>query len=161
VRRSRRLRLVARHDGERGLILPDVNVLVYAHRADAPGHAAYRTWLENEINSDAAFGLSDLVLSGFVRVVTHARVFKSPSKLSDALRFANQLREQPNCVTVSTGEHHWEIFLRLCAGGAAKGNLVADAYLAAIAIENGCEWITTDRDFGRFRGLKWRHPLHD
>ena len=104
--------------------------------------------------------MCDLVLSGFLRVVTHPRVFQSPSKPSDALKFANQLREQPNCVAVGPGEHHWEIFSRLCAAGAAKGNLVADAYLAAIAIENGCEWITTDGDFGRFRGLKWRHPLH-
>jgi len=133
---------------------------VYAHRADAHDHDAYLTWLEDEINSDAAFGLCDLVLSGFIRVVTHPRVFKSPSKLSDAMKFANQLRDQPNCVAVTAGAHHWEIFSRLCATSAAKGNLVADAHLAAIAIENGCEWITTDGDFGRFRGLKWRHPLH-
>jgi predicted nucleic acid-binding protein len=60
---------------------------------------------------------------------------------------------------VSPGRKHWEIFLRLCREGDARGNLVSDAYHAALAIENGCEWITTDRDFARFPGLKWRSPL--
>ncbi len=134
-------------------------MLVYSHRTDVADHADYREWLEEQINSDAAFGLSDLVLSGFLRVVTHPRVFETPSKWSDAMKFVDQLRDRPNRVTVFPGAHHWGIFTRLCANAGAKGNLVADAYLAAIAIENGCEWITTDRDFSRFRGLKWRHPL--
>jgi toxin-antitoxin system PIN domain toxin len=134
-------------------------VLVYAHRSDAPNHAEHREWLEAQVNSDAAYGLSDLVLSGFLRVVTHPRVFETPSTWSDALAFAEQLRDQPNRVAIAPGPHHWEIFARLCKSAGAKGNLVADAFLAAIAIENGCEWITTDRDFSRFPGLKWRHPL--
>jgi len=136
-------------------------VLVYAHRMDAPNHVDYREWLEAEINSNAAFGLSDLVLSGFLRVVTHPRVFEVPSSWADASRFVEQLRDQPNRVPIAPGPHHWEIFVGLCATAGAKGNLVADAFLAAIAIENGCEWITTDRDFSRFQGLKWRHPLQD
>jgi toxin-antitoxin system PIN domain toxin len=134
-------------------------VLVYAHRADSAQHVEMRAWLEGEINSDAAYGLSDLVVSGFLRVVTHPRVFEVPSTWADAIRFAEQLRDPPNCVSIGPGPHHWEIFARLCKAANAKGNLVADAYLAAIAIERGCEWITTDRDFGRFPGLKWRHPL--
>lgn len=132
---------------------------MYAHRVDAPGHTDYRKWLEAEINSDAAFGVSDLVLSGFLRVVTHPRVFQVPSTWEDAARFVEQLRSQPNRVSIGPGPHHWDIFSRLCRSVGAKGNLVADAFLAAIAIENGCEWITTDRDFSRFEGLKWRHPL--
>ena len=136
-------------------------MLVYAHRMDAPNHVDYREWLEAEINSNAAFGLSDLVLSGFLRVVTHPRVFEVPSSWADASRFVEQLRDQPNRVPIAPGPHHWEIFVGLCATAGAKGNLVADAFLAAIAIENGCEWITTDRDFSRFQGLKWRHPLQD
>jgi toxin-antitoxin system PIN domain toxin len=118
-----------------------------------------RAWLEAQINSASAYGLSDLVVSGFLRIVTHPRVFEVPSTWPDASRFAEQLREQPNRVAVSAGPHHWEIFARLCKSAAAKGNLIADAYLAAMAIEHGCEWITTDRDFSRFPGLKWRHPL--
>jgi predicted nucleic acid-binding protein len=94
------------------MILPDVSLLVYAHREDAPGHVAYREWLEAVINSDQAYGLSDWVLSGFLRVVTHPRVFNPPSTMDQAL-----------------------------------------------AIESGSEWITTDRDYSRFPGLRWRHPL--
>lgn len=76
--------------------------------------------------------------------------------MADALAFAAQLREPPNCVPVAPGPRHWEIFRRLCTESGVKGNLVPDAYLAALAIESGCEWVTTDRDFGRFTGLRWR-----
>ena len=77
----------------------------------------------------------------------------------DALAFAEQLRSRPNRIPVAPGLRHWEIFCSLCAEAGVKGNLVPDAYLAAMAIESGCEWITTDRDFSRFKGLRWRHPL--
>jgi hypothetical protein len=97
-------------------------------------------------------------LSGFARVVTHPKVFKRPSSAADAFAFAQQLRDQPNCVRVEPGPRHWDLFRRLCLDAGVKGNLVPDAYLAAIAIESGCEWISTDRDFSRFSGLRWRHP---
>ena len=141
------------------MLLPDVNVLVYAHREDAPGHAAYRRWLEALINSEQAYGLSDFVLSGFLRVVTHPRVFTAPSPLAAGLAFAHQLRTRPNAVRVAPGPRHWDIFTGLCQGAGVKGNLVPDAYLAALAIESGSEWVTTDRDYSRFPGLHWRHPL--
>jgi toxin-antitoxin system PIN domain toxin len=141
------------------MILTDVNVLVYAHRADAPGHPAYREWLEALINGDAAYGISELVLSGFLRVVTHPRVFNPPSDLDSAFAFAQTIRSQPNTVLISPGPRHWEIFQHLCEVAGVRGNLVPDAYLAALAIESGCEWISTDRDYSRFPGLKWRHPL--
>lgn len=139
--------------------LCDVNVLVYAHRSDSSSHVACRRWLEALVNGDEAYGVSELVLSGFLRVVTHPRVFATPTPLAEALTFANQLRDQPNAVAVSPGPRHWNIFRGLCAGSAARGNLVADAYLAALAIESGCEWITTDQDFTRFGGLRLRSPL--
>ncbi len=141
------------------MLLPDVNVLVYAHRRDAPDHERYLAWLEQVVNSDEAYGLADLVLSGFVRVVTHARVFNPPSSLDDALTFAAVLRGRQNCVPVAPGPRHWDLFNSLCRRAAAKGNLVPDAFLAALAIESGSEWITTDRGFGRFPGLRWHHPL--
>jgi len=141
------------------LILPDVNVLVYAHRADAPGHAAYLSWLEQVIEGDLAYGICDLVLSGFLRVVTHPRVFNPPSLLDEAIAFVEEVRGQPNCVVIRPGPRHWSLFTRLCRQATVKGNLVPDAYLAAMAIESGSEWISTDRDFSRFPGLKWRHPL--
>lgn len=141
------------------MLLPDVNVLVYAHREDAPDHERYRAWLEGVVNDSEPYGLADLVLSGFLRVVTHPRVFSLPSPLEAVLEFAEQLRSTPNCVHIAPGERHWEIFTRLCREAGAKGNLVPDAYLAALAIESGSEWITTDRGFARYRGLRWRHPL--
>ena len=141
------------------MVLIDINVLVYAHRRDILKHIAYRRWLEERISSDQAYGMSDLVLSGFLRIVTHPRIFKSPSRLEDALRFASEVRSQPNCVLVTPGARHWEIFTGLCRAAGVKGNLVPDAYLAALAIESGSEWITTDRDYSRFPGLRWRHPL--
>jgi hypothetical protein len=141
------------------MVLPDVNVLVYAHREDTAGHAAYRAWMEAVVNGDEAYGISELVLSGFLRIVTHPKVFRRPSRVADALAFTEQVRTRPNCVPVAPGARHWDVFARLCRECDARGNLVPDAYLAALAIESGCEWITTDRDYSRFRGLRWRHPL--
>jgi len=141
------------------MILPDVNVLVYAHRTDTTGHAAYRKWLEDVINSDQAYGVCDLVLSGFLRIVTHPRIFDPPSDLDAALTFVRQIRNQTNAVLIAPGPRHWEIFTQLCQATGVKGNLVPDAYLAALAIESGSEWISTDRDYSRFPGLRWRHPF--
>ena len=141
------------------MILPDVNVLVYAHREDAPNHGAYRDWLTSVIASDEAYGMADMVLSGFIRVAMHPRVFNPPSTMEQALAFVADVRDQPNCVTIRAGNRHWDIFERLCRSAGVKGNLVPDAYLAALAIESGSTWVTTDRDYSRFAGLTWRHPL--
>lgn len=141
------------------MLAPDVNVLVYAHRSELPEHAACRSWLEELVNADAAFGLADLVLSGFLRIVTHPRVFRTPTPVGEALAVVSSLREQPNRVPLEPGPRHWSIFERLCRSSRVRGNLIADAYLAALAIESGCEWVTTDRDYARFDGLRWRSPL--
>ncbi|MET0852748.1 MAG: type II toxin-antitoxin system VapC family toxin [Candidatus Rokuibacteriota bacterium] len=141
------------------MVLLDVNVLVYAHRRDSRRHRDYLGWLQDLIESDRAYGVSDLVLSGFLRLVTHPRVFRPPSAMADALAFARQLREQPNCTPITPGPRHWDIFFRLCEAADVKGNLVPDAFLAALAIESGSEWITADRDYHRFPGLRVRHPL--
>ena len=141
------------------MLLTDVNVLVYALRIDVADHARYKGWLEDMVTSESAFAVSDQVLSGFVRVATHPRAFKQPTPLDVALSFADRIRNHANAVAVTPGDRHWGIFTRLCRDAGAKGNLVPDAYLAALAIESGSEWITTDRDFARFDGLRWRHPL--
>ena len=138
--------------------LPDVNVLVYAHREDTDQHKQSLSWLEARINSDEAFAISELVLAGFLRIVTHPKIFNPPSKLEDALTFIEQIRSQANCVIVTPQERHWTIFTKLCKQARAKGNLVPDAYHAALAIETGSEWITTDQDFSRFAGLKCSLP---
>ena len=141
------------------MILCDVNVLVYAFRADSVDHDKYRSWLTEEINSDDPVGVSPLVLSSVVRLVTNRRVFNHPDPLADALTFCQRLVDSPSTVLVDPGPRHWSIFTRLCEAAGATGPLVPDAYLAAMAIEHGCEWITTDRGFARFPGLKWRSPL--
>ena len=140
------------------MLLPDVNVLVHAYREDAPRHATVRAWLDELVHSDRAFAVSDLVLSGFLRVVSHPRIFAPPTPIEQALEFAEALRSQPNCIVLAPGERHWSIFTRLCVEGDARGNLVPDAYLAALAIESGSELVTTDRDFARFDDLDWRPP---
>ncbi|MBV9302830.1 MAG: type II toxin-antitoxin system VapC family toxin [Acidobacteriaceae bacterium] len=141
------------------MILVDVNVLVYGFRADAPGHSRYLSWWKEQAASRQAFGLADLVLSGFLRIVTHPRIFNPPSQIESALRFAETLKRLPNYVEIRPGPRHWDIFVSLCRTANARGNLVPDAFLAALAIESGSEWITTDRDYGRFPDLQWRHPL--
>jgi uncharacterized protein len=141
------------------VLIPDVNVLVYAFRADSPRHEEYRGWLERRLKSKEAFGLSDLVLSGVLRILTHPRVFAPPTPTAPALAFVAALRERPNVVLITPGPRHWEIFTGLCRTSGARGNLIADAYHAAMAIEHGAEWITTDRDYTRFPGLRSSHPL--
>lgn len=100
-------------------------------------------WLEGVANGDAAYGSSELVLGGFIRVVTHPKVFMKPSVLADALAFAEQLRSRANCVAIVPGPRPWSIFHSLGIATDVKGKLVPDAYLAA---------------FSRFKGLRWRHP---
>ena len=139
--------------------LVDVNVLVYAHRLDAARHQDYADWLGGLLAGQEPYGVSDLVLSGFLRIVTNPKVFKQPTPMDTGLAFTQLLRTQPNCVPVEPGPRHWDIFTGLCRAAGVKGNLAPDAYLAALAIESGSEWITTDRDFSRFPGLRWRHPL--
>jgi len=141
------------------LTLPDVNVLVYVHREDATGHDSFFEWWRSVAASGEAFGIAAAVLAGFLQVATHPRVFNPPTPLSTAIEFAQQVRSLPNCVEIQPGPRHWDIFVGLCQAAGAKGNLIPDAYLAALAIESGSEWVTTDRDYARFPGLRWRHPL--
>lgn len=139
--------------------LVDVNVLVYAFREDAPEHIEYRDWLNALVSSHEAYAVSDHVLSGFLRIATHPRVFHPPTPLPRAIAFAEAYRDRPNAVPITPGKRHWGVFKQLCESAGARGNLVADAWLAALAVEWGCELVTTDRDFARFPGLRWRHPL--
>ena len=136
------------------MILADVNILVQAFREDSPRYRELRPWLEDLVYSQSSFGLSELVLSGFLRVVTHPRIFNPPTPLDDALTFVEALRGLPNCAILAPGPRHWAIFTRLCRESGASGNLIPDAYLAALAIESGSEWVTTDLDFKRFSGLR-------
>lgn len=140
------------------MILPDVNVLIYAFRRDVPQYNVCNPWLTNVVENDSLFGLSPLTLGALVRVTTNSRSYREPSTLAEAFTFCNYLREQPNCQLVEPGERHWDIFQRLCIETNTRGPRVTDAWFAALAIEWGCEWVTMDRDYARFPGLKWSVP---
>jgi toxin-antitoxin system PIN domain toxin len=137
--------------------LPDVNVLIYAHREDAPEHDRYAAWLRTLTESDEPFAVSEMVLASVIRIVTNPRIFDPPSPMEAAVGFCQRLLDWPRAVLVVSSRRHWDIFTALCAD--VRGPLVADALLAALAIEHGCELITTDSDFSRFAGLRWRHPF--
>jgi toxin-antitoxin system PIN domain toxin len=141
------------------VILPDVNVLLYAFRDDSADHARFRAWLDRIVNGDEAYGMSPQVLCSVARIATHPRVYVSPSRLGDALTFARVLLDQPHCTAVTPGARHFTIFENLCRTAAVTGNLVQDAWFAALAMESGCEWVTTDGDYARFPGLRWRRPF--
>ena len=135
------------------MILADVNILVHAFRSDSVHHNKCRTWLSGVINGDARYGMALQVLSGVARITTHPKIFAQPSHLEEVFEFCEILLSQPHCVIIQPGERHWAIFFRLCKEADARGNLIQDAWFAAMAIESGCEWITMDRDFARFTGL--------
>jgi toxin-antitoxin system PIN domain toxin len=139
--------------------LPDVDVLVLAHRRDHDEHDQVRTWLEGEVNSDSPFALANLAVSRFLRIVTNPRIYQRPTKLATAIEFVDGLVEQPTCVAVSAGSNHWPIFRSVLAAADARGNLVPDAHLAALAIEHGATIATRDRGFARFGDVRWLDPV--
>ena len=141
------------------MILFDVNVLLNAHFPGQNHHLVARRELERSAHSDEPFGLSELVLSAFVRIATNARAFATPAPLPVALAVCDHLRGHPRARVLAAGPAHWDLFCGLCTAAEARGPLVADAYHAALAIEHGCEWVSFDRDFAKFRGLRWRSPL--
>jgi toxin-antitoxin system PIN domain toxin len=141
------------------MLLPDVNVLIYAHRRESPEHERYASWLTRAAEGPEPFALSELGASGFVRIVTNPRIWEDATPIDDALEFIARLRTRSNARLLTHGPASWDIFAELCRASRARGKLVADAYHAALAIEHGCEFVTTDSDFARFAGLRHRHPL--
>lgn len=141
------------------MICPDVNVLLYAFRRESDRHSEYRKWLADVMAGEEPVGVSELVLSGVVRIATNHRMYREPSLTTKVLDFCQALREAPAAVALRPGRNHWAIFDRLCRLPGVTANIVPDAYHAALAIENGATWITTDSGFARFPQLRWRHPF--
>jgi len=137
----------------------DVNVLVYAHRADLPENPDYRLLLERLANDDEPLGLPDIALSGFVRVMTNRRVFAEPTSVRDAWHAVDALLAAPAAMKLSAGPRHWELFRTLADDIDARGNDIPDAHLAAYALENNATWLSADRGFARFKRLRSVHPL--
>jgi uncharacterized protein len=141
------------------MLVADVNAFIYAHRRESPKTDEHLAWLQDVLNGPEPFGVSELVLSAFVRIVTNHRVYREPTPPDTALAFCEAVLAAPSAVPVRPGPRHWGIFTDLCRATGARGNVVPDAYLAAIAVEYGATWVTTDRGFARFPGLRWRTPL--
>ena len=142
------------------MLLPDVNVLIYAHRTDGhPEHARFAAWITALATGHEPFALSVPALVGVVRIVTNPKIFKRPSTLDEATMFIDELVRRPTARLVGPGPRHWEIVVELCRSAGATSKLVADAAHAAVAVEHGCTLVTTDADFARFRSLRWQHPL--
>jgi hypothetical protein len=141
------------------VILPDVNLIVYAHRVDEAHHEPYRAWLEELCAGPAPFALSVLVGAAFVRIVTNHRIYADPTPLPVALGALEALAARPSCRVVAPGPDHLRHLAALCRAADATGKLVADAQHAAVAVEHGCTLASRDRDFARFAraGLRFSH----
>ena len=143
------------------LLMPDVTVLVYAFRTDVPEHEAYRAWLDGALRTDR-IGVADRILSGFLRIVTHPRIFADPTPPAAALAFARQLVAAPRSEWLRQGPSAWDEFVSLAESDAGiRANLIPDAHIAAVCIANGARLATRDRGFARFPGLKLFDPAAD
>jgi len=141
------------------MLMPDVNVLVYAHRQDEVWHEPYRDWLKLVVDGSEPFALSVLVAVGFLRIVTNARIYQDPTPQPVALAVVEQLAAHPRCRLATPGATHLDDVVRLCRAVVATGKLVSDAQHAALAIAEGCTWVSRDADFARFEphGLRWQN----
>lgn len=141
------------------MIIPDVNVLVYAYRREAEGHDAYADWLAGIVAGDDELALVDHCLAGVVRLVTNPRIVAEPAPTEHALTFVDSLRHAVRARPLMSTPATWTTLAAFVAGDrAARGNLVPDAYLAALAVSQGCRLATADRGFARFPGLDHFDP---
>jgi len=141
------------------MVLCDVNVLLYACTPQSEHHALCREALVDLGSGDEPFAISELILAAVVRIATNPRAFDPPASPESAFAFTSALRDHPRAVAVSPSTRHWRLFMDLVLSTGIRGSDTTDAYLAAIAMEHGCNWWTTDSDFARFNGLRWRNLL--
>jgi len=141
------------------LILVDANLLLYAEDQLSPYHDAARKWWDAQLSGALPVCLAWTVLCAFIRIGTNPRVFEHPLSLGQAISRVQSWLDQPCTRLIYPAERHWLVFKEMLTGGKAVANLVMDAHLAALAIEHGCELISTDADFSRFPKLKWRTPI--
>jgi uncharacterized protein len=143
------------------VIAPDVNVLLYALREESERHAEFRQWLLDVLNGGERVALFEPVLASVLRVATHPNIYRTPTPRRVVEAFIDGCLSAPAAVALRAEAAHWTMFRELCTRSDCRGNLVQDAYLAALALEHNCTFVTTDRDFARFHGLRWRHPLDE
>jgi toxin-antitoxin system PIN domain toxin len=142
------------------VILPDVNVLVYAYRRETQNHTTYASWLTAVVAGQDELALADHCLTGFLRIVTNPRILADPAPTSDALRFVDRLRAARRGRPLAATPATWEMLsTHVSQDRGIRGNLVPDAYLAALAVSHGCRLATSDRGFARFPGLDFFDPV--
>ena len=141
------------------MILPDVNLLLYALDGTSPYHRRTRRWWDGTLSSTKEVGLCYPSILGFVRLTTNRRVFRSPLGVDEAVDIVESWLDQPNVHLLRPTLRHWSIVSGLLRQATAGGNLTTDADLAAYAIEHGCSLHSNDGDFARFEGLRWTNPL--
>jgi uncharacterized protein len=141
------------------VIAPDVNVLLYAFREESERHREYRSWLEGALGGSEPVGLFEPVLAAVLRIATHPRIYRTPAPRAVIESFLDQCLAAPAALALRADVRQWSLFRQLCQEADCRGNLVQDAYLAALALEHNCTYVTTDRDFARFPRLRWQHPL--
>ncbi len=137
---------------------PDANVLVYAVNTKAAQHLVARDWLDRALNGDRTVGFAWSVLLAFVRVSTNPAIFPTPLSVGDSMDVVDGWTSQPSAVIVNPGKGHGAVLGDLLRTAQQGGNLVSDAHLAALALENKGTVVSFDRDFGRFAGVKWLIP---
>lgn len=141
------------------MVVPDLNLLLYAVHRESPQHARAAGWLERLLTGDEPVGLPWAVALGFVRLTTNSRVFPSALSVEAALELVDTWYGRRIVTMIGPGDGHWRIVRTLLTEAGAAGNLTSDAHLAALCIERGATLHTADADFGRFRGLRWVNPL--
>jgi toxin-antitoxin system PIN domain toxin len=141
------------------VIVLDANILLYAYDSDSDQHAKARAWVEQAFSGASPVGLPWQTVTAFVRIVTNPRLSGKRFTPADVIEIVDQWVNQPNLRLLAPGDHHWSFLRQMIMDGQARGPLVTDAQLAAITIEYGGVLHTTDRDFSRFPGLRWKNPL--
>ena len=141
------------------MTLVDANLLLYAYDSDSPQHASARSWLTAELSSGRPVRLALMTLLAFVRIATDRRVFMHPLSPVEACALIESWLEQPNVQLLQPGPRTWQLLRRTSEQGQARGAMVMDAHLAALALEHGARIATTDRDFTRFPGLESLNPI--
>jgi hypothetical protein len=141
------------------MILPDINLLIYAYDESSKDHASAKSWWEDRLNGSQMIGLSWVTLLGFIRLLTNPRIYRNPYSPPEALAIVESWLEQPQVKIIHPAEQHFRLLAELIRQAGTAGNLTTDAHLAALAIERGLILQTTDADFARFPGLKWENPL--
>jgi len=141
--------------------IPDLNLLIYAVDRGSPEHRPALRWWNATLSGNETVGLAWTVMLGFVRLTTNARAFRSPLAPDAALDYMDRWLEHPTTTVVDPTARHAMVLRDLLDRAGTAGNLVADAHLAALALEHGAELCSADRDFGRFDGLQWSNPLQE